>query len=537
MSDSKRWPAAAWLGLVLAMGLSACGGGGGSAGAPLNGSGSSGNAGAGAVTPTLPAIVPSASVAQQCAPGNELAAPGQRNASLSREKQWLRAYFDEAYLWRSEVPQVDAEAAAYGGSAVYPALEAYFEALKTPRLTASGKRRDEFSFIYPTAEWQQLSQAGVATGYGLEWVMESARPPRRIRIAYLDAQGPAARAGLRRGDLLASVDGTSADADDAAGVDRLNAALYPAAAGELHGFVLSSADGSQQRRVDLRSETRSASPVLLSQVLSGRDGRKVGHLVFNDHIAPAEAQLIAAVRDFAQQGIADLVLDLRYNGGGYLYIASELAYMVAGAARSQGKVFEQLSFNERRRAETDSASARTPFYGNSCILGANGCTEDKPLPTLDLERVYVLAQSGTCSASEAIINGLRGIDVEVVLIGGTTCGKPYGFTARDNCGISYFPIEFVGVNAKGFGDYADGFVPGGSGATGVRGCQVADDFGRELGDRNEAMLAAALEHRITGQCPATTQARAQAGRETNGTGLAMRLAKPATRENRILRPR
>lgn len=97
------------------------------------------------------------------------------------------------------------------------------------------------------------------------------------------------------------------------------------------------------------------------------------------------------------------------------------------------------------------------------------------------------------TASEAIINGPRGVNVDVVLIGGKTCGKPYGFTAKDNCGISHFPIEFAGVNAKGFGDYADGFVPG-SGPT-VRyapGCTVADDLGHALGDPQEGMLATAL---------------------------------------------
>jgi hypothetical protein len=90
-----------------------------------------------------------------------------------------------------------------------------------------------------------------------------------------------------------------------------------------------------------------------------------------------------------------------------------------------------------------------------------------------------------------LINGLRGIDVQVNLIGATTCGKPYGFTAKDNCGISYFPIEFKGVNAKGFGDYAGGFAPT---------CEVADDFDHPLGDPNETMLAVALGHRATGAC-------------------------------------
>ncbi len=137
------------------------------------------------------------------------------------------------------------------------------------------------------------------------------------------------------------------------------------------------------------------------------------------------------------------------------------------------------------------------------------CASSAALPVLNLARVWVLSSADTCSASEAVVNGLRGVDVQVNIIGGTTCGKPYGFTAKDNCGISYFPIEFQGVNAKGFGDYANGFTPT---------CQVADDFGHELGDSAEGMLAAALSHRNTGQCPSAglTKTSAPIGRILKG---------------------
>ena len=121
------------------------------------------------------------------------------------------------------------------------------------------------------------------------------------------------------------------------------------------------------------------------------------------------------------------MLDLRYNGGGYLYIASELAYMIAGPSRTAGKTFEALQYNSKRSAQNQA----TPFYDSS--------TQNQALPTLNLGRVYVLTGSGTCSASESIINSPQGVDVTVQRIGATTCGKPYGFQARDNCGISTSP--------------------------------------------------------------------------------------------------
>jgi carboxyl-terminal processing protease len=101
-----------------------------------------------------------------------------------------------------------------------------------------------------------------------------------------------------------------------------------------------------------------------------------------------------------------------------------------------------------------------------------------------------------------VINGLLGAGVTVNLIGHNTCGKPYGFYPQDNCGTSYFAIEFEGVNAQNFGDYADGFVPGGGGQAGPPGCQVADDFTHDLGDPAEARLQAALQFKASGSCPA-----------------------------------
>jgi hypothetical protein len=191
------------------------------------------------------------------------------------------------------------------------------------------------------------------------------------------------------------------------------------------------------------------------------------------------------------------VLDLRYNGGGYLYIASEVAYMIAGATRTANQVFEATVFSNKRSSENSSSG----FSSLACVPDSNfQCTRSDPLPTLNLPRVYVLVSGSTCSASEAILNGLRGVDLDVRLIGSTTCGKPYGFFAQDNCGITYFPIEFQGVNAKGFGGYADGFIPGGTGTTAdnVPGCAANDDLNHQLGDPAEGQLASALSYRASG---------------------------------------
>lgn len=470
----------------LALLLAACGGGGG---------GSSG----GSTSKDFP---PSGTLAAQCiAPrSGSNPATGQPYAdkagSAATEKAWLRSWIHEFYLWYSEVPDPDASA--------YATPQDYFDVLKTPALTPSGREKDQFHFTYATDKWIAESQSGVTAGYGVEWSSISRKAPREIRVAYLQPGSPAEAAGLTRGMEVIAADGI--DVIYSSNVDGLNAAMFPDQVGATHTLTVRDPATNTTRDVVLTSTAVTLSSVMNTRTLDTADG-KVGYLQFNDHIAPAEADLVNAISQLKAQGIKDLVLDIRYNGGGYLAIASQLAYMVAGPATTTGKTFERTVFNDKY-PNTDPITGRaltpTPFYnitlGFSLAYGQN-------LPTLGLKRVYVLTGSGTCSASEAIINGLRGVGVEVVQIGSTTCGKPYGFYPQDNCGTTYFSIQFRGVNAAGFGDYADGFVPAGSGSAGLPGCEVADDFAHGLGDPAEARLAAALSYRANGVCPAQTAAR------------------------------
>ena len=125
------------------------------------------------------------------------------------------------------------------------------------------------------------------------------------------------------------------------------------------------------------------------------------------------------------------------------------------------------------------------------------------------------SEQATRFASETIMNGLRGIGVEVIQVGTTTCGKPYGSRAVDNCGTTYLPIHVRGVNDQGFGDYSEGFSPvGAAGGLAVElpGCAVEDDLSRALGDPEEGLLAAALSYRDTGSCPLSVMSMAVAAK-------------------------
>jgi carboxyl-terminal processing protease len=513
----RQWSAAASItvAVVAAAGLNACGGGGGGTPPPP--------------PPPASGFEPSSTYAAQCVSPRAAgaidpftnAAYGDVAGTATEEKNWVRSWIDETYLWYSEVPKPSA--------ASYPNALAYFDVLKTSATTASGAPKDRFHFTYNTADWVALSQSGVELGYGIEYATFSAAPPRRFVVAYTEPSAAATTAGVQRGDELVSVDGV--DFVNGSDVDTLNAALFPSSSSSTHTFEFQPAAGGSTRTVSLRPADITRTPVPTVSTLDTPTG-KVGYLLFNDHLATAESQLIDAINGLKAAGpISDLVLDIRYNGGGYLAIASELAYMIAGPTRTAGKTFEKLRFNDKNPFDFSAADTVTPFYTSSQgFSGASG----RALPQLDLARVYVLTSGDTCSASEAIMNGLRGVDVDVRQIGETTCGKPYGFYPTDNCSTTYFSIQFEGVNNKGFGSYSDGFVPGSMASNGVPGCTVADDFTHVLGDASEGRFAAALSYRETGSCPvAGSKATPLSARPS---AIAKMLRTPL-RENRIYRPR
>ena len=457
--------------------LSACGGGDGSASY------------ASSSAPGADAIVPSASVAGLCAKPRQGTDPAagwvyaDQPGTLDDEKRWVRAWIDEAYLWYDEVP-------AGVKAADFATPVAYFDALKTPLKTASGRPKDRFHYSMDTAQFLREADGAPVLGYGMEIAVLRSSPPRDARIAYVVPGTPAAQAGLVRGDKLLVIDGVDVASGPAA---PINAAVSPSRADETHAFTVGRADGSVLG-VTLGAASIALPPVMNVKTLASASG-PVGYLQFNDHNEAAEAQLIAAIQQLRATGARDLVLDMRYNGGGLLGIASELAYMVAGGATTQGKTFERLLSN--RKLILSASQATVPFHATS---QGYSVPPGQALPQLGLARVTVLSGPDTCSASESVINGLRGVGVAVQLVGGTTCGKPYAFRPRDNCGTTYFAINYQGVNELGQGDYGDGFAPA---------CAVADDFGHALGDPAEARLAAALALHAGGSCPTPALAGSQ----------------------------
>ena len=418
------------------------------------------------------------------------------------ENNFLRSFSNDIYLWYSEI--VDRDPSLYNDPLTY------FDLLRTTATTPSGADKDKFHFTYDTEEYFQLSQGGVSAGYGANWAILSPTPPREIVVAYSEPNSPATDVGLLRGATVLEIDGFDINTNEPAGIDALNDGLFPET-GETYTFVVQDLGAANSRTIVMMAEEVTNAMVQNVRVIDRPDGSHVGYMTFNYHRAPAEEALVNAINQLkaeaAPEIVNDLVLDIRYNGGGFLDIASELAYMIAGD-QTVGRNFETLQFNDKHPETnpfTDDQLTPVPFY--DVTLGFDALPAGDPLPTLNLSRVFVLTGSGTCSASEAIMNGLRGVDFEVIQIGSTTCGKPYGFYPGHNCGTSYFTVQFRGVNQKNFGDYTDGFSPANTAAnvgTVVPGCSVADDFSQLLGDPTEGRLAAALAYRDGQACPAAS---------------------------------
>jgi len=500
--------------------LSACGGGGGGGGGssfvPPPPPPSGGGGGTSQPTFVSGQFAPSSDFKNLCASprvgpdANGETWPDQQGTDLE-ERYWLRSWSDELYLWYSEITDTD--------PASYASKFEHFDALVTTRQTASGNNVDNFHFDTNTEDYRRESAGGSSAGYGWRYAIINNRTPRDVRIAFTFG-GVDSADQLSRGATLLEVDGVDIVNDGTqAGVDVINAGLFPSAVGESHTFLVRDVDGTE-REITVSAANVAPPTVLETTTFDIADGSggttKAGYINLDTFgVRTAERDLRDAFQQLENEGIEELFVDLRYNGGGFLDMSAQMAYMIAGSANTNGKTYYELGFNSKhqvRNPVTGETLSPTPFLNTTLGLDPT-LPSGQALPALNLDKVSILSTDGTCSASEALINGLAGADIDVQLIGSTTCGKPYGFYPTDNCGTTYFTIQFSGNNDRGFGEYSDGFTPVQTGTSfedQIEGCTIADDFSLELGDPSENMLEWAIAKRTTGTCPAASVAQSSA---------------------------
>ena len=371
--------------------------------------------------------------------------------------------------------------------------EAFLDAI-TANARAQGMDR-HFSYLTTKEASAAFFDEGTSLGFGVGIKKVGAT---QLFVTQVFGGSPAAGAGLARGDEFLAIAPSAAALDDAA--NQLPALLAADAAtpGALSAAFSSSVQGTTRwfrlRRVggatvEVQATTAVYSldpvPDAAAPRLVQVGGKKVGYIVLRTFVATAEPLLRQAAADLLARGATDLVIDLRYNGGGRLNIAGVFLDLVR--AGHPGDLKWTMKLNARHSAEESSALFAT-------TAGA-----------LSPGKVAFIVAGGSASASELMVNALVPyLGSNLAVIGDRTYGKPvgqFGFASAD-CPTMLYLISFKLVNRDGGGDYYQGLPDASFSAAGAASCAAADDLAHPVGDPLEASTAAALQWISAGTCPA-----------------------------------
>jgi C-terminal processing protease CtpA/Prc len=329
------------------------------------------------------------------------------------------------------------------------------------------KTLDRWSFVETYTQYVDQNN-GTFVGHGISMGLD---PTNQVRIAQIYYNSPLYAKGVRRGWIVKKLNGTDLApifiANDATAYDNL---IGASSASVTNTFLFQTPQGKDSTITSTKASF-TLNTVIVADTLHLKSGI-TGHLVFDEFIPPSNQELLNAFTYFGQNNIKDLIVDLRYNGGGDLSVLTNMASYVAGAARFNS-TFLTLTFNDKNSASNQS-------YNFNSV----------PSP-LSISRLVVITTRGTASASEDFINGLKP-SFDVKTIGDTTNGKPVGMVGfpypNTQTAYVFWPITFSLVNSAGQGDFYKGFVPD---------KYVPDDITHDWSDRNEGCLKESiyyLEH-------------------------------------------
>lgn len=363
------------------------------------------------------------------------------------------------------------------------------------------EQADDFSFFIEDYEEFQQSQQGISMSFGYQFglvrISESSNELFGY-VQYVVSGSPADQSGLTRGDIFTSVNGTQLTAENYQDLLR-NTDSYELTLAEIQNDTISATGNT----VTLQAESLQENPVYVSKVIQ-EGSVNIGYLKYNAFQRNSHQNLNEVFANFQSEGINELVVDLRYNGGGAGITSQMLAGMISG--RDSTNEFATYSYNDKRASlwnRSVSILSEVPLFEDG------EKTSEVPMNQLSLDRVYFLVGHGTASASELLINGLKPY-MEVILIGQQTVGKDEGsYTLYDapepylreedanpEHKIAIQPIVLKLVNANGEG-YPNGFIPEYT----LSEVSYLSDGLPPLGDESEPLLARALEL-ITGESSA-----------------------------------
>ncbi|MGX5687797.1 S41 family peptidase [Arcticibacter tournemirensis] len=415
-------------------------------------------------------------------------------------KDSIYLYARETYLWNDALPS------SYKSfnPRQYSSFTDELSALKSYKRSSAGRPLDKYSFIDQGEVSDEIGE-GISGDYGF-FVgyngLDDGYDPLDLRINYVYEGSPAGVAGLSRGDQILEINGNSnLNGRVDANINFLNNALF--GPDRTINLRVRKKDNSIAD-VSVTKARYNINPILASNVFSV-GSKKVGYFVLNSFVqvsgsdtdapTPFKTQLDAVLNNFQSQNITELVVDLRYNGGGSVETANYLADWFVPAGKS-GTVMHVDHFNQTMQSGKATILKNQKFlyegkeasYFDFSFAASQNTTKFSKKGSLGLSRIYFLVTDNSASASELLINSLAPV-MDVKLIGHPTYGKPVGFFAIHIDKYDLYIPQFQTKNQLGAGDYFDGLSVN---------KELNDDITKAFGDPTERYLASALAYSASG---------------------------------------
>jgi carboxyl-terminal processing protease len=372
--------------------------------------------------------------------------PPTSNDSL---KDSVLLYTKDLYLWYKNIPESFSASGYADPNAIMEAVRQYSS---EPGFTGPV---DRWSFAVTQHEWDDLS-GGVSTDFGMGIFFNAASD---LRVSYVEKESPAGKAGVSRSWRIKTINNNS---DITTGnASFIVNAVYQSTTGT---FVFTKPSGTDTT-ITLTAGVYQEHPIYVDSVYTA-GASKVGYMVLNSFLGDTteiKSEFQRVFNKFNSQSVNEVVIDLRYNGGGFVSLQNELANYLVPTAGNNG-LMETEQFNDKY----------TDF---------NETINFKKKGTLNLSRVFIIVSQNTASASELLINSLKPY-MNVQLVGpSATHGKPVGFFPIPVGDWYIFPVSFRTINKNGEGNYFNGLSVN---------SQVADGLTKSWGDVSESCLASAL---------------------------------------------
>lgn len=389
---------------------------------------------------------------QACQDQDDVAAP--KNLQV---QDFIWKGLNQYYLWQGDVPNLADDRFANQEQLNsflrgYPDPETLFNSLRVDSSI------DRFSWIVDDYTVLEQELQGTSKNNGIDFKLSPKSKGSNDLIGfvrYILPNSDAANKGVKRGDLFYAINGTQITYDN----------YRTLLASDSYTINLTDYNGTtfvpNGKSITLTKSILDENPIYINKVIE-KDGHKIGYLMYNGFYGNYDDQLNAAFGELKSKGVTDLVLDLRYNGGGSVQTATRLASMITG--QFTDKVFSKQKWNAKMNESLEINYPESLI--NKFVDRFNGVT----INSLGLIKVYVLTTKSTASASELVINGLKPY-IDVVQIGDVTIGKnvgsvtlydspTFGKTNRNpSHKYAMQPIVLKIVNSVGFGEYTNGLIP------------------------------------------------------------------------------